>query len=726
MERVFTSVVLRFSFVLTVAATFFLSPGSLLEKPYLDVDPAFAEEDLALVVSFEVAVQEVSICGERFSRLTIETDTPGIRVGYEEFDVPFAAGKIVLPANLAHLRGEPFVASRSKSPIPELNWPLLPLLQPTSSEESTLVRYCRAIHDFYHEISAIQADAISVVTPLLHIELTPSRQARITYVADQLVGAPRMTSNSSVQTVGGATGIEYLIIYTPDAQTEAQRLRDIRVASGMQVMLQNVVTLPGYQPGDAIPPACQGDYLRECYFVAGDTISVDPAVVPGLYGMVNHVVAGESYERVPDLAGLIRAAIRQTKTDNPSLRYVALVGDPQLLPPRFTTQTDADDSGLTLPSDSYFQEPFIPWTPTGYTNRVKTSPLVYPDPLIFDTSLFVWPIKHTAGRTFRDAFSTSSRAQFANALDNGVAVGRIHKKGPLDVVHYLDKLQLWEANPQPLMDNNIAFGADGIYEKADLAQFEDILGSFQFFGEGFGTGYNSAPSGDCLTEWPTSNDWHAMGDSSGAMGDYQEQDEACKPSDPSMPGFTYPDPAEMLLFAGQNGACLFSMQGHGGGTGIAVNTHAYNANPKRSISTPLRPSAVDYDRVLLDEMAWGPGVGVGFAISGACNPGEYLGGPTRPWIDMKTNGCFAEYLLSLDGAGTIGSYFNFFVGYYFTDPAWDMYIFDAIATVHQNTTNRIGDAILLGCKNGLLGVGGIYQYQNRTYFGDPAATIARN
>ena len=136
-----------------------------------------------------------------------------------------------------------------------------------------------------------------------------------------------------------ANSIEHLVLYHRLYEKEALKLTAYRNSMGMKSAALDVANLPGRKEMDLIPPQCQGIYRYECYVVPGDEMGGNDIYgIASLYGMESSAGIGDKIERVADVAGLIRAYIRKVKLEQPSLRYVVLMGDPYEIPVRYSSK----------------------------------------------------------------------------------------------------------------------------------------------------------------------------------------------------------------------------------------------------------------------------------------------------------------------------------------------------------------------------------------------------
>lgn len=568
----------------------------------------------------------------------------------------------------------------------------------------------------------------------------------------------------AVRAEDNVSGVEYLIIYSPDVAAEALWLRDHRQQHGLESMAIDVTTIPGYHPDDPIPAECDG-YLDECYAFAGQSSGVPSEIVPSLFGMVNAVAAGQNYDRVPDRAGLIRATLRRIREESgESLRYVLLMGDPELLPPRFTTRTDyletpLSSANFTLPTDYYYVELYKPWSSGHSLNYGPISPLIFPcgkavcdEPNTDnDPRHFVHPVRFEMARIFKDPlYNTFGFYGYPySVLGKMLRVGRLTSKNPEDIAAYLDKLAAWERQPRRFLGRSLVTVADGLYDKSDtgytsfgcgLEQLEAQLGEFTFFGEGFGSGYflDGVVGGEeCEAHRPPVNDWDAPDWDD--MAAYQtDTGNSCKPDDPLMPGYSLPDPREVCDYISDHGFVTWFATGHGSARSIGFNTDINNQRPRRQFGVPVppSPSPLDYDIVPLDMATWESGPN-GFMVSGACHPAEYLGGFEARSV-MRDKHSVAEYFAMVENAGGVGSYMNYLNGTKLKDTHLDVVFANKLRAAHDTGTNRVGDAVRSciyehlkrcrptyphsSCLNWLNR--NTYDVMNRTFFGDPAAIIA--
>lgn len=683
---------------------------------------------------YAVVTRELEICGEARVFLEVLPEQDGLSVEENELDLDGLVLRI--PGSIRALPGSRVRMARRVGALPTLNRRLLPRPPPLGHSPEIIDAYCAEVGRFDAAIAA--RGRLELMGELFQLRLNAADDIELSSSDRDVAVAQDEPFVVSSPASRPADAIDQLIIYSPGFRAQAERLEGLRRASGLIAKIIAVEELPGYDASEPVPTECEGIFLSECYQLHGLTLQdVQQRDVGALFGMVSAApIAGPTPERVADVAGLARAEIRRSKRASPSLRYVVLLGDPQRLPARFTSRNaygQQSDRVFTLPSDFYFQEPFRPWAATGRTNYAPSSQMVWPcgstlcatPNLDWDTRHFVWPVSFPFARTFVDPFAWGPGQYTAEELARMIAVGRIHGRDQGEVNAHLDKLEAWEAQPRALVGQAIVSVADAVFTKADLQAVKNQLGRFEFFGEGFGSGYltENIPA-HCVASRPPVNDWEAPGWD--GMWGLQSQPDSCKVSDPARPGFALPAPDELLAHAGSQGFSVLMIEGHGSSQTIGLNTHEFNKRPRRQYSVPLPfdPNSLDHDNVDIAAMSFGAGRPSGLLVSSACDPGEYLGGYTATSV-MAERPSFGEYFLAMPGAGGVGAFVNYLEGWYGSDPRYELRFVTALRAMHNAGTNRIGDAILSTHGALLLNpVGGLrYQVLNRHFFGDPATTI---
>jgi hypothetical protein len=762
-----------------------------------------------------VRLQEVRICSEPYSRLVVEPVDPAVVVVSRDVPVP-GSGEMLftLPERVEPLTGwdrdrrirVEVEGSAERTPPHRL----FPFDLPVTDDEAVIAGFCRRAELFYAAVEARGAAApeASLASPLVEVALTPGSQRVRPAKAAVFDARARPAASAAFRAAGPQQPpkppLEHLIIYSAGYAPEAERLRLHRESSGTPSAAVAADDLPGMNAFDPLPQACQGEFRQECFFYLDDPVTgLEPALMEGLFGMgrlQKHiecvfpakgkpgppVCTPQERLRVPDRAGLIRAYIRQAKSEHPELKHVVLMGDPGELPPRFTTRwthdqgsTTTTQHGFTVPTDLYFAEVFQPWTASSLPNYALNYPAVQPCGDIvcpeantdFDTRHFGWPVRYPFARRFIPPGSSVLPLP-DDRLQNILAVGRVvAKKGfhslifdkfnvpgedpgepPVTekdaaVADYLDKLIAWDAAPRPVEGQVIVSGADGIFPIGVLTQFESLLGEFTFIAEHFGTGHVTAQNrpGDfdeALCTVLPEDDWQAL-EASGPFSafEYQYQFGRCKPFDTRFPAWTntrLPNAEELFDFINGHGFQLLFLSAHGGPRGIGFNTHC------DGYSGPCdwfdKQKIIDAHHWQLqngkwkkteepwfypaDRMTYPGGRPNGFIFSDACSTAPFIGGNHEPYWDALAHRSFAEIFAALKAGGTVGVSMNYDVGYYSGDPAYTLQVAGAMQDVLAlNPAARIGDALLLNNQHRFAAYTLTHQALNRFWFGDPGARI---
>lgn len=551
-----------------------------------------------------------------------------------------------------------------------------------------------------------------------------------------------------------ALNCNHLVIYSPTVTQQALELAKYRnescvSASGYLRSAVNVTALPGYKSfsnTDEIPPGCEGVYFNECFYDPsrqGSPKGFSREALPALYGLSNSIPAGKPYDRIPDVAGLIRAYLRTAKAANPQLKYVVLMGEPDVLPTRFTSEVHYFDSEngsryggdeITYePTDYYFRELVRDWQPTGKWGYLRVNDFVAPprkanDPNYYDTRKFVWPVAFPFVRSFR-GWTTQPARDINRGFtprkdDQTLAVGRVLIRTSVDADNYLQKLKAWEKAP---LDScrTLVTAADGMFEKPYLSHIETTLGRFQFFGEGFGTGFPKIPSPDAeRNDWRASNSietYQSFGQPDRCPANTQG---ACIPSDPKMPEYMLPSPKEVITHINRNAFSMWFLGGHGFWGGVGFNTQKFNQLPRRQFSVPgVGVANGDQGFEWLDQIQ---NIGRnGFVISPACNTADFIGGASvsAGMVTISKRKSLAEYLTTGGrSGGAVGAFMNFDVGWYVSDPLYEQLFLSHLRNQHAAGNRRFGDA-MVSVVGDAVSLGIPYEVQNRYLIGDPATIV---
>jgi hypothetical protein len=762
-----------------------------------------------------VRLQEVRICAQPYSKIIVAPLDPSVVVVNREVPVPGAEDlTFQLPERVVNLTGRD-AARRIHVEVegaadlaPQHR--LFPFDLPVTDDERVIADFCRQADQFYQSLAQRKlAASTSLKSPLVEVAVAAAGQRirPIKSVKFETKALPGAAGGSKLSPSPGEPPkpqLEHLIIYSTGYDPEAQRLRDHRLATGTSSVAIDVDSIPGMSPYDDLPAACQGAFRKECFVYMEDAVAgIEPALTEGLFGMgplQKHVdcvfppkgpapgpqvCQKQTTLRVPDRAGLIRAYIRQIKTEHPELKYVALLGDPGELPPRFTTSNTWGQGptahGFTKPTDLYYTEVFEPWSAADRLNYAPNYPHIFPCGDIvcdetntdWDTRHFGWEVRYPFARLFNQPKQPVLPLP-AEKLQQIVAVGRIvAKKGFHSLIYdkwnvpgqdpgeppvsdkdaavkdYLDNLIAWDLNPRPVEGQVIVSGADGIYPVETLSQFESLLGEFTFIAEHFGSGYVTAANkpedfDPALCTILPEDDWQAMQPTGPySAWEYQYQFGRCKPRDARFPNWSnmrLPNADELFAFVNQHGFQLMALSGHGGPRGIGFNSHCdgYNGPCDSSFDKQKIIDAhhwgIDKARFHRTSEPWQypadklmtppDGRPNGFIFSSACSTAPFLGGNHGPYWDALSHRTFAEGFLARKHGGSVGVSMNYDVGFYGSDPSWELEFMGSMQdALELSPAARIGDALLLSNQHQFTHTWLTHQAVNRFWFGDPGARI---
>lgn len=542
---------------------------------------------------------------------------------------------------------------------------------------------------------------------------------------------------------------KYFIIAQNEYIGEAQQLANYRNAEGITTEVQVLEQLPGYDANTPTPPECTGIYEHECYFYpATDTIvnGFNEIVVSGaaVAGMEEFVKPPTLImpTRLSDKRGIIRAAIRKKKANNPGLKAVLLIGDQDMLP--YSATEDNPKHYMNMGTDLYYSDPFSPLLlSTGPVARKAvfsstmmgllycdngSGNVVYRPWCLPNEQHSIWYTKDATNQPVRTAILSYGinypRLQFSDegntltsppALDPSTTVviarlktySRYYGHDPLPE-NYITKLISWE-NHLPRFLNNSFYTEGG----SDVFFTNTLIQNISNFIANYGTnsklylsdyylqilGFNSAISclqcayiagDDLMTEITSQNrtSWRPIG-----HGSYKGFNVA--PSSISNPTNKIGYLNHMAYDIDDQGHIIYSEN-----------------NPQVLTLTPLAKSN---------------GL-IGHVISSACDANQIMDGTyfadvihsTDPTLNVRNVG---DSLVGMANAGAINTYLNNNVGFLGMDDEYDISLSNQVK-IAWLTCGRFGDAIFTNMILNSSNRQRHYQIMNRVLNGDPFAKIA--
>jgi len=299
----------------------------------------------------EVKAIKLKVCNQDFQRIVIDGQND-IKVSYSHKKI--GGFSVNLPDHFYQTGSSSsasIVLRHSSVDAYQPSIPILPLLPTKDGTPSALKPgLCDMIKNYVTNYQKF----LNAQTPLLEfssinghgsIELTPGR---ISPVAIKANASAKILSPSNAHQANSAVNsgkIDYLIIAQDLYRHEADQLAAFRNSKGITTVVTSLSELPGYNAKDETPAQCQAPYDHECYHYWGDPIdNVSQLAVPSMIGFHQETSFAEPYTRVSYIPGLIRAYLRQMKTDH-AISAVLLIGDPEQVPPIFTPKLDMSDYG---------------------------------------------------------------------------------------------------------------------------------------------------------------------------------------------------------------------------------------------------------------------------------------------------------------------------------------------------------------------------------------------
>ncbi|MBC7398274.1 MAG: hypothetical protein H7333_12600 [Bdellovibrionales bacterium] len=736
-------------------------------------------------LSYDLTYQDIMACGRLYSFPVVKSPDPELRVIFEDQMLPQSVLRINLPGKLASFRSTEARVYHQGNPSAVPPHDLLLMLPVTSDDPQIQKRYCdnlSAIKKYFIEAS-LRGKAPVIKTKLIELNITSvrgkGRRSR-TQVTLELKNQFEMAARADSSVANDATpaesffsrwlsgtqfpssNVDHIVISTKNYLPEAQALSQSRIQAGLGSIAVSLEQIPGMKPGDAVPAQCQGVYFDECYLSASNPLSgVSFQASSALAGMGGwNDMDSPGQRKIADAAGLVRAYLRSVKIAHPELKYIVLMGDLFQLPPRFTTQNSYSSGPAPVENfvstDYYYSDLFSVWL---FSDRISFSSInttgwpcgdecAQPN-TNWDTTAFRWPISYPFARTMVDPvyYNFNNPTQGAQGLAKMVSVGRVVAK-PLPgqakdpaVAKYVEKLTRWDAWPGERSKFTVVSG-DGVYVRKNFQDFEDQLGPFRYFGEGFGASFvtpANRPADYSTTECshqPPSNDWHSYPLTSDYNTDdlyfYQSEPKRCKPVDPQANWTRLPDPAEVTREISRTGFTFMFHSAHAGYSGIGYQSDGNGYGEGRS----FRNFNVRYNEGGRYSFASRPGFedfanyqevnghANGFVISSGCSPSSYFGGLPAVPLFPNSGRSAGEYLVMLENAGAVGTYMNTDVGYFYSDPMFEMDLIRSMKKIGDTLqTPRFGDVLIDLFKTVVPAQDHSYQVLNRVFLGDPSAKL---
>ena len=731
--------------------------------------------------SYDLTYRDIKLCGKTYSFPEIISQNPDLHLIFEDQTLPQTQIRLNLPSKIRGASNGNNQTLYKSGPTEAPPHDLLLILPITSNDPLLQKIYCDRLTEIKKYFAQKKnSPAISQLkTELIELKqfsgrgkkAKTSHQIGFDLKNQYELKAPAPVPPAAIARINPgttpapiSTQVVHVVIATKDYVNEAQALSESRIQAGLGSRAISLERIPGIQPGDPIPAQCRGLYYNECY-VTPTTVpyGITFASTTSLAGMRSwNDMDSPAYRRIGDAAGLVRAYLRSLKLEHPELKYVVLMGDLFQLPPRYTDNLAYSTGPAEAPNfdstDYYYADLFSVWRISNATNYSGISPLGWPcgdectqPNTNWDTRAFRWPAAFPFARTMQDPIrqQPNNSAQFTQGMNNMVSVGRIISKPAVGqtrdaaVAKYVEKLDRWDAHPGERSQVTIV-SSDGVYVRRNLQEFEAKLGNFRFFGEGFGTAFVTSanrPSDystvDCIHQ-PPSNDWHSYPLTTSYNGDelylYQSEPKHCAPVDPSANWTRLPNPAEVTQEISRTGFTFFFNSAHAGYAGINYqsdgnggsdgrsfrnfNTRVNNGGHYTIASPPGFEDLANYREH--------NGRANGFMISSGCSPSSYFGGLQDKPMFPNNGRSMGEYMVMMENAGAVGTFMNTDVGYFYSDPLFEMDMIQSMKQVGDTlSTPRFGDVTINLYRNVVPQNIHTYQILNRVFIGDPSAKLFR-
>ncbi len=464
----------------------------------------------------EVSLEKttVNLCGLNFDQVSANVNSSSFYVSQESFHYPNLNFRFSLPGDvsvsklneLSNILVESDAVIIENPLLPQI--PLLPL--------NTHPEICRDVKTYHSNFSKNFSSILAASkTKVINISSNRTLSLKKDFSSALSTASAQLERVQEDNDSRSKAISPSLIIYDDLYEKEVSEIAAIYQAAGHSMLLQPLSKLPGLDANGPVPFECEGERLRECYHVWGDSMEgVSQLTIPSLQGFFAQTSVSVPYQKVSYLPGLIRAYIRGINKATP-LKGVFLIGNSNIIAPFYVT----DDRYGTLEfykrklsTDIFYALPNHVLEPVSTPHYEETASMLWS---CINTSSGVvslrywcnegetrhWP--NPALTAYRWApYTPHSRVmkikgvhinnQFTMATFQGiqlkdvVPVGRLYTRNDLDgekdpvVEEYAIKILRWHRNLPSFTNNSVAGhggGDDYAYEKKEIDQFEQSFGA---------------------------------------------------------------------------------------------------------------------------------------------------------------------------------------------------------------------------------------------------------